>query len=227
MWLVTSQKNGVSALTLQRTLGLGSYETAWTWLHKLRRTMIRRGRDRLAGDVEVDEAFIGGLAEGGYGWDSEGKALVVIAAQAEGNGIGRIRLRRISDASAENLHGFIEASVEPGALVRTDGWAGYTGIDKKGYQHEVCILKGKGRDAATTLLPRVHRVASLLKRWLLGTHQGATRENQLDYYLDEYCFRFNRRKSASRGKLFYRLVQQAVQIEPHPYSMLIHPERYR
>lgn len=227
IWHVTSQKNGVSATTLQRTLGFGSYETAWTWLHKLRRAMVRPGRDRLTGFVEVDETFVGGLAQGVYGRDSEGKSLVVIAAQADGNGIGRIRMARIPDASSESLHGFIQTAIEPGTLVRTDGWLGYTGLEQKGYPRQITVLKGKGRDAATKLLPRVHRVASLLKRWLLGTHQGAIRENQLDYYLDEFCFRFNRRKSASRGKLFYRLIQQAVQVAPHPYSVLIRPEHYR
>jgi transposase-like protein len=218
MWYVTSQKNGASALGLQRVLGLGSYQTAWTWLHKFRRAMVRPGRDRLRGKVEVDETFLGGVAKGPRGRGSEGKALVIIAAQEDGKGIGRIRLARIADASAKSLHAFITQSIEPGTILHTDGWDGYAGIGGKGYGHAVSVLLGKGQDAATELLPRVHLVASLLKRWLMGTHQGAVRFQHLDYYLDEFTFRFNRRKSSSRGKLFYRLMEQAVNVEPQPYK---------
>jgi transposase-like protein len=221
MWSVTSQKNGASALGLQRVLGLGSYKTAWTWLHKLRRAMVRPGRDRLTGRVEVDETFVGGLEEGVRGRQTETKALVVIAAQEDGAGIGRIRMRRISDASAQSLEPFIMESIEPGSVVHTDGWAGYGGVAAQGFHHQVTVLKGK-KESASELLPRVHRVAGLLQRWLLGTHQGAVSREHLDYYLDEFTFRFNRRSSKSRGKLFYRLVQQALVVEPVP-----HPARVR
>jgi transposase-like protein len=220
MYWVTTQKNGASALGLQRVLELKSYKTAWTWMHKLRRAMVRPGRDRLRGRVEVDETLVGGVEEGVYGRHIEGKTLVVIAAQEDGPGIGRIRMRRIRDASVDSLTDFITDVIEPGSTVHTDGWRGYFGVEVAGYEHQVTRLKGN-KGTGSELMPRVHRVASLLKRWLLGTHQGAVIREQLDYYLDEFTFRFNRRRSANRGKLFYRLVQQAVAIDPVPYKSLI------
>ena len=220
MWWVAAQKNGASALGLQRVLGLRSYEKAWTWLHKFRRAMVRPGRDRLAGTVEVDETFLGGLEEGVRGRGAEKKALIVVAAQEEGRGVGRIRLRRIPDASAGSLMAFIEDSVEPGSVIHTDGWLGYEPLEKKGYRHTVTYLRGQ-EDSPSELMPRVHLVVSLLKRWLTGTHQGAVSHKHLDYYLDEFTFRFNRRRSRSRGKLFFRLAQQAVSIEPVPYARII------
>jgi transposase-like protein len=220
MYWVTTQKNGASALGLQRVLGLGSYKTAWTWLHKLRRAMVRPGRDRLTGRVEVDETYVGGVEEGTRGRQTERKALVVIAAQEDGPGIGRIRMRRVLDASAESLLPFVKEVIEPGSTVHTDGWLGYLPVGTAGYDHDVTFLKGK-KDTPSELMPRVHRVASLLKRWLLGTHQGAVSLEHLDYYLDEFTFRFNRRRSGNRGKLFYRLAQQAVAIDPVPYKSMI------
>jgi transposase-like protein len=128
---------------------------------------------------------------------------------------------RIPDVSADSLHRFIEQVVEPGSKVHTDGWQGYVGLQKKGYRHKLTVQRGKGKDGAIRLLPRVHRVAGLLKRWLLGTHQGAVRPEHLDYYLDEFTFRFNRRKSRSRGKLFYRLVEQSLQVDPSPCKTIV------
>jgi len=220
MWYVTSQKNGASALGLQRVLGLGSYETAWTWLHKLRRAMVRPDRDRLTGWVEVDETMVGGLEEGVAGRQTESKALVVIAAQADGPGTGRIRMQVIADASADSLHPFVKDCIEPGSTIHTDGWQGYAGLETRGYQREITLLRGR-RKEASKLMPRVHRVASLLKRWLLGTHQGAVARGQLPYYLDEFTFRFNRRRSKSRGKLFFRLMQQAVSTPPATYDTMV------
>jgi transposase-like protein len=221
MWYVTSQKNGVSALGVQRVLGLGSYQTAWAWLHKLRRAMVRPGRERLSGTVEVDETYWGTEEEGVIGRQTEEKALVIVAAQEDGpRKIGRIRLRSIPNLTKATLHGFIAENIEPGSEVRTDGLPAYRGL--AGYRHEPVVVTGSGK-TADELLPRVHTVISLVKRWLLGTHQGAVSHQHLDYYLDEYTFRFNRRNSASRGKLFYRLVQQAVQIQPHPYRSLVSP----
>ncbi len=220
MWWVASQKTGASAVGLQQVLGLGSYETAWTWLHKLRRAMVRPGRDRLTGRVEVDEAFIGGLEEGVRGRQTEKKALIAVAAEEVGEGIGRIRMRRIPDASADSLQAFIEDAVEPGSLLHTDGFLSYDRLEKHGYRHRITFLTGR-KESASELLPRVHRVVSLLKRWLLGTHQGAVSREHLDYYLDEFTFRFNRRASHHRGKLFYRLVQQAVAVAPAPYTSLV------
>lgn len=218
IWWVTSQKNGASAKGLQRMLGLGSYETAWTWLHKLRRAMVRPGRDRLAGTIEVDETYIGGEKPGKRGRGAEGKVLVLIAAQEDGKRIGRIRLRAVRDAFAASLLPAIAEAVEPGSVARTDGWKGYNSLDQQGYIHEIAR---KEADVGENLLPCCNRVASLLKRWLLGTHQGAVSHEHLDYYLDEYTFRFNRRTSRYRGKLFYRLVQQAAAVEPVPYSALV------
>jgi len=222
MWWVVAQKNGASALAVQRVLGLGSYETAWTWLHKLRRAMVRPGRDRLSGRIEVDETLVGGLEEGVHGRETFKKALVVIAAQEDGRGIGRIRMKCIPDASARSLHGFLLEVVEPGSVIHTDDWQGYSGLEAKGYIREVTTLRReRSRKAASRLLPRVHRVASLLKRWILGTHQGGISPEHLEYYLDEFTFRFNRRASRSRGKLFFRLAQQAVGVEPVPYARLV------
>jgi len=211
MWYITNQKPGVSALGLQRVLGLGSYRTSWIWLHKLRCAMVRPGRDRLGGAVEVDETYIGGSKPGKRGRGAAGKVLVLVAAQDDGNRIGRIRLRRIPDASATSLGEAVQEMVLPGSIVRTDDWSGYRGLELLGYTHDVIR-----HDASIgeNLLPLANRVISLLKRWLLGTHQGAVQISHLDYYLDEFTFRFNRRTSRSRGKLFYRLVQQAVSIEP-------------
>ena len=223
MWWVTTQKNGASALGLQRVLGLKSYETAWTWLHKLRRAMVRPGRDLLDGRVEVDEGYVGGPEEGLPGRLNLEKALVIIAVQEDGKGIGRIRMRQISDASAESLIRFVRDSVVLGSIVHTDGWPGYSPLESNGFRHQVTCLKSN-KKTASELLPRVHLVISHLKRWLLGTHQGAVSHKHLDYYLDEFTFRFNRRRSKSRGKLFYRLAQQAVMIDPVPLAKILHPD---
>lgn len=226
IWWVVCQKNGASALGLKRILGLGSYETAWTWLHKLRRSMVRPGRDRLSGRIEVDETYVGGEEEGTRGREIEKKALVVIAAQEDGRGIGRIRMQRIPDASANSLESFVGDSIEPGSIVHSDGWNGYARLEGKGYIHEVSIIANE-KESASELLPRVHRIASLLKRWLMGTHQGAVSNEHLDYYLDEFTFRFNRRHSHHRGKLFYRLLQQSVAVSPVPYEDMITHSRGR
>jgi transposase-like protein len=218
MWWVTSQKTGASALQLQHVLGLGSYVTAWSWLHKLRRAMVRPGRDRLSGRVEVDETYWGAVEAGVRGRQTVNKVLVAVAVEQVGRrGFGRIRMRRVPDASANSLQAFVEEAVEPGTVVHTDGWLGYERLTKRGYRHRITFLHGQSAD----LLPRVHRVVSLLKRWLLGTHHGAITATHLDFYLDEFTFRFNRRRSQHRGKLFYRLAQQAMAVGPAPYHHLI------
>ena len=223
MWFVTSQKNGVSAMGLQRVLGLGSYETAWTWLHKLRRAMVRPDRDCLSGTVEVDETYVGGPEEGQRGRKIGNKEIVAVAAEKSGRGMGRIRLQRIKDVSGDSLIPFVQRSVVPGAIVHTDGWRGYSGLTAAGYQHQVTVISD-GSDPAHVAMPRVHNVASLLKRWLLGTHQGGTQSQHLDYYLDEFVFRFNRRRSKARGLLFHRLAQQSVAVGPVPYHTIIGSE---
>ena len=209
MWHITSQKYGANALGLQRVLGLGSYHTAWKWLHRLRRAMIRPNRECLKGMVEIDETIIGGEKPGKRGRGAEGKAVVMIAVEDKGGthkkGIGRIRLKYVDDASGDSILPFIQTNVKKHSKIRTDGWNGYNTLVEKGYRHTI---------VESQELKICHLVASLLKRWLLGSYQGAVRFQHLDYYLDEFTFRFNRRASAYRGKLFYRLVQQAVTTEP-------------
>ena len=182
MWWVVAQKNGVSALGVQRVLGLGSYQTAWAWLHKRRRAMVRPGRDRLTGAGEVDETYLGGWEEGMRGRQTEKKGLIVGAAPERGRGIGRIRRRRIADASAASVVPFVHDSVEPGRVVHPDGWLGYEPLPRKGYRHRITVLRGQEKSPSDRL-PHVHRVISLWKRWRLGTHQGAVRLEHLDYLI--------------------------------------------
>lgn len=215
IWWLIGQKNGASALGLKRILGLGSYRTAWAWLHKLRRAMVRPGRENLSGIVEVDESYIGGEKPGKRGRGSLGKTLVFIAVEINDDRIGRIRLQRIPDASAESLEAAVKNAVLPGSVIQTDNWKGYSQLQFLGYIHKIVR---DDSDLGENLLPSCHLVASLLKRWLVGTHQGAVSPEHLDYYLDEYTFRFNRRTSTHRGKLFYRLLQNAVQIDPIPFK---------
>ena len=220
-WLFASGKDGMSALSLQRALEIGSYPTAWAMLHRLRSVLVRPGRDRLAGTVEVDETYIGGEEPGLRGGRARGKkALVGIAFEVtEPRGFGRCRMQILADASAATLHPFVTAHVEPGTRVITDGWQGYRGIEKLGYLHEPRSQRAAracGEDIGG-LLPGVHRIASLAKRWLLGTHQGSVDAAHLQSYLDEFVFRFNRRRSRSRGMLFYRVLELAVAHAPvHP-----------
>ena len=224
VWWVTSQKSGTSALGLKRILGFGSYRTAWLMLHKLRRAMVRPGRDRLSGRVEVDEAYVGGAHPGKRGRGAAGKSLVLVAAEAKGRGIGRIRLARVPDGSAKHLEAFVKDSVESGSLVHTDGNPSYSGLKSLGYRHRVTLMEeAAGRESR--MLPWVHRVVSLLKRWLLGIHQGAVSHEHLDYYLDEFTFRFNRQTSRYRGKLFFRLLQQAMVLEPTLYRAMVRHAR--
>lgn len=219
IWWVTGQKNGASALGLQRILGLGSYSTAWTWLHKLRRAMVRPGRDNLSGVVEVDETYIGGEKPGKRGRGAAGKVLVGIAVEDKGDkGIGRIRLGILADASSDSLTTFVKGRIVGGSTIRTDDWVGYTSLESADY----CHLSIKNND-----LKLAHLVASLMKRWLLGTHQGAVSHEHLAYYLDEYTFRFNRRTSTHRGKLFMRLLENAVRIEPVTHGKIIQHVRGR
>ena len=215
MWHITGQKYGANALGLQRVLDLGSYNTAWQWLHKLRRAMVRPGRDLLAGTVEIDETYVGGKKPGKRGRGAAGKALVGLAVEDKGEeGIGRIRLVHLEDASSESLIPFVQGIVQSGSTIRTDDWTGYRSLSEVGFDHVIQTSKE---------LKLVHLVAALLKRWLLGTYQGAVRHSHLAYYLDEFTFRFNRRTSASRGKLFYRLVQQAMMLDPVPAAALKGP----
>ena len=215
-WFVCSQKNGVSALGLQRVLGLGSYESAWALMHKLRRAMVRPDRAPLSGLVEVDETFVGAREHAGRKARGETKAAVGIAIEIHTPmGFGRVRLRHLDPLSAQTVRGFIGDVVAAGSTVRTDGWNVYPAITKAGYGH-IAVNVIHSAEPAHVGLPGVHRVASLLKRWLEGTLQSGFAHSHLDYYLDEFTFRFNRRTSRRRGLLFYRLLEQAVATDPHP-----------
>ena len=227
MWFVCAQKNGVSALGLQRVLGFGSYETAWAWMHKLRRAMVRPDRDLLGGEgvsVEIDQTFIGGRAQVRKLARFANTAEVVIAVERQHpKGLGRVRLRHIELADRKNeLFTFTRDCVAHGTIVYTDGESIYRDVTRQLQLHHEPIVLVHAPGPAHEMLPAVHRVAALLKRWLAGTlHDGQTNE-YLDYYLDEFTFRFNRRTSRSRGLLWYRLLQQAVLTDPHPLDILQH-----
>lgn len=222
IWWVSTQKTGGSAKGLQRLLGLKSYQTAWAWLHKLRCATVRAGRERLGDVVEVDDALLGGVDQGGLGGKSAKKARLAVAVEVTGKKIGRVRLRHVRDLTAESLVPFVEESVEPGSEVVTDGWRSYADLRSKGYLHRVRVV-GKDHSRASRLLPSVHRVIALLKRWLIGTHHGRVEHTHLQAYLDEFTFRFNRRKSKHVGKIFFRLLQQSAQTRPAPYRALVGP----
>ena len=213
MWWMTNQKMGINAMGLQRLLGLSSYQTAWTMLQKLRHSMVRPGRELLSGDVEADETLIGGFAPGDQGRQT--KNIVAIAAEIRGNGMGRIRLAKLPDETGFHVINFVKANVVKGALIVSDGEWAYSWLKDEGYRH-LRIPRAGNKE-----LPRVHRIASLLKRWILGTFQGRASGKHLQCYLDEFAFRFNRRNSTLRGQLFYRLIQQCVGQEPTPYRAII------
>jgi len=212
-WHLTTAKHGLSPKTLERTLGT-SYRTAWAILQRYRVAMVRSERERLFGVVEVDEALVGGVVQGGKRGRGASKSIVAIAVEIKKpKGFGRIRMRHIPEASFAHLQPFIQDVVEKGATVRTDGWKGYNGLSKHNYIHERTILSSSN-DPAHVSMPGVHRVASLLKRWILGTHQGSFVPAHLQSYLEEFTFRFNRRNSRSRGLVFRRLMEQAVVTPP-------------
>ncbi len=230
-WLFATGKDGISALSVKRTLEIGSYQTAWAMLHRLRSVLVRPGRERLVGTVEVDETYIGGLESGLSGGRAQGKKVLTgIAVEVrKPKGYGRCRMLPVADASAASLHPFVTDHVEPGATVITDGWQGYHGLKKLGYVHDrrsQGAARARGEDPGE-LLPAVHRVASLAKRWLLGTHQGSVDAAHLPSYLNEFVFRFNRRRSRSRGMVFYRVLELAVAHDPVRYKDLIVKRRPR
>ncbi len=212
-WHITTAKNGMSAKTIEKTFGL-SYRVAWTMLQRFRVAMVRCQREKLSGIVEVNESQVGGVDVGGKRGRGSKKSLVVIAVEIhEDKHFGRVRMRYIPDASSKTLRGFITDMIESGSTIHTDGWRGYNGLDTIGYHHDVTVLSNS-QDQAHIAMPGVHNVASLLKRWLLGTHQGAFSHYHLQAYLEEFTFRFNRRHSTNRGLLFRRLLEQAIATSP-------------
>ena len=224
-WLFATGKDGISAMSLKRTLEIGSYQTAWAMLHRLRSVLVHPGRDLLTGTVQVDETYIGGAEPGLAGGRAKGKkVLTAIAVELrKPSGLGRCRISPLADASSESLHGFVMDHVEPGSTIITDGWPPYQGLAQLGYEHErrsQGAARARGDDP-NQLLPAVHRVVSLAKQWLLGTHQGAADSVHMSHYLNEFVFRFNRRRSRSRGMVFYRLLELAVIHEPLRYHELI------
>jgi len=220
MWWFTTRKSGVNAVNLKDLLGLGSYETAWSWLQKLRSCTIRQGREKLTGKVEADEFYIGGQSSGGKpGRGAEHKCPVAIAVEKKGRKLGRIRLEVIDDCSQDSLNEFITNHVEKQSTVVTDGWSGYGSLDAKGYDHDQ-VLQKEAQDKAS-ILPGVHLVVSLLKRLILGTFQGRFDSKHLQRYLDEFVFRFNRRSVTFVGKKFMRIAEQAMLTDPLPYRLII------
>ncbi len=218
--MMVSQKHGISALGLKRALGIGSEQTAWAMLHRYRAAMVRPGRERLSGVVEVDETFVGGPEPGRRGRGAKGKTMVEIAVEQGDHGLGRCRMQVIDDISTATIREFLLAHVEPGSVVITDGLRTYIPACGEDYEHRPEPIGPSGVQAHE-LLPGVHRVASLAKRWLLGTHQGGVKPGHVQAYLDEFTFRFNRRRSRARGMLFYRLIDQAVQSAPITYRSLV------
>jgi len=212
IWWIIAQKNGVSATGIKNILGLGSYQTAWEWLQKFRRLMVLPGREKLSGKVEIDETFIGGSKPGKRGRGADGKSLVIIAVEVKEYGLGRVRMAIIPDASYKSLKQFILDNIENGSHLITDGWKSYVKMKTLGYAH--IAIDNNTPMNSENLTPNVHRIASLIKRWLLGTHQNFAQKSHLEYYLDEFVFRHNRRKSKSRGLLFETLIQQAVIHKP-------------
>jgi transposase-like protein len=216
-----AQKNGVSATGLAKILGLKNYHIAWTWLHKFRRLMVVPGREKLTGRVEVDECFIGGVQSGKRGRGALGKVLVIIAVEENGRGTGRVRMAIIPSATYTNIRKFITENITTSSVIVSDGHPSYKKITDHDYLHEIEIQTKELDDNNQHVLPRVHIVISLLKRWLLGTHQGFAKKQQLEYYLDEFVFRYNRRNAKSRGLLFHRLLEQSVKHHPVTYRDIV------
>ena len=214
IWWFTSQKNGASAQTLQRVLGMSGHEPAWLMLHQLRVAMGRPSRNRLAGQVEVDEAYLGG--EGN-------KQLVGVAVEIKDQGSGRMRRQTLKGRTSADVKNFVQQHVEPGSTIIPDGLTSYCCLADEGYAHKPMRkpdVGGNHDPDADNLLPRVHRAISLVKRWLLGTYQGRLDHKYLDAYLNEFIFRFNRWTSRSRGLLFHRLLENAIAVDPAPLQKI-------
>jgi hypothetical protein len=220
MWWFTTRKSGVNAINLKDLLGLGSYNTAWRWLHKLRSCTIRPNREKLSGNVEADEFYLGGEHAGGKrGRGAEHKCAVAIAVERKEHQLGRLRLQLIDDCSSGQLVPFVCNNVSQGSVVTTDGWKSYLDLSSVGYIHRQ-IVRAKVSEKES-VLSGAHLVISLIKRVMIGTFQGRFEKKYLQRYLDEYVFRFNRRTTASVGKRFFRIVQQAVTTKASPKKQII------
>ena len=219
MWWFTTRKSGVNAINLQDLLGLGSYNTAWLWLQKLRSCTVLKGREKLTGTVEADEFYLGGHRSGKRGRGAEHKCAVAIAVERKNPKLGRVRLQVIDDCSGAELVPFLQANVVSGSCITTDGWPGYSALQDSGYAHRR-MLQNKAENKES-VMPGVHLVISLIKRLVLGTFQGRFEKKYLQRYLDEYVFRFNRRTSKSVGKKFLRIVQQAVVTRAMPRKQIL------
>ena len=141
--------------------------------------MVRPGRERLAGKAEADEIYVGGKEAGARGRSLGKQAMVAVAVEENGTGMGRVRLKRVPNATAASLEDFLLEAVEPGSTIRTDGCRSYSRLQKLGRRHDKAVMGGDP-ELVERVLPRVPRVAALLKRWLLGTHQGAMEHQQLE-----------------------------------------------
>jgi transposase-like protein len=197
-YLMTTDKRGLSALLLQRQLGLGNYETAWMMLHKFRRAMVNAHREPLRGNVEVDDTWIGGTQAGLRGsrqLRGRKAALVLVAVEKRGQASGRVRMEVIPDFKAATLLAFLKKHVSPGATVYTDGLKSYSGLEEAGYQHvrRNQPLRAALRKGTKSVVPLADRAIGNLQQWLIGTYHGVSKD-QLQVYLDEFVFRHNRRK---------------------------------
>ena len=226
IFLMVTQKSGVSAKALQGFLGV-SYPTAWTWLHKLRRAMGNRRHAPLSGVVEVDDAYWGGRRKGERGRRKGGgsKDLLLVAVEVKNGAAGRLRLARLPDHTAKSFTGAVQRHVSVGSQVHTDGLRSYAPLATQGYDHTPQVIGQNNGARAVALLPNAHRAISLLKRWLLGTHQGAPSGKHIAGYLEEFEFRFNRRTARHRSLLFERLVDCAVKYTAPPYWQIIQRRR--
>ncbi len=229
-WMFATQKDGVSALSLQRALQIGSYQTAWAMLGRLRSVLVRPGRDRLSGTVEVDETCLGGQVPGLRGGRAKGKKVLTgIAVEVkEPRGIGRCRMAILAGGSSASLHPFVTGHAGPGATVITDAWMGYHGL--AGSATPASGAASGPRAPAATTRASCCPPCTASPRWPsggCGTHQGSADEAHLPGYLNEFVFRFNRRRSRSRGMVFYRVLELAMGHGPVRYRDLIASRRPR
>jgi transposase-like protein len=196
---MTTDKRGVSALLLQRQLGLCRYETVWMMLHKLRRAMVNTAREPLRGEVEVDDTWVGGEQAGLRGsrqLKNRRAALVLVAVEKRGRASGRARMSVIPDFKASTITRFLIQNVAPGSTIYTDGLKSFAGLADVGFKHVARNqpLRSELRKGVKSVVPVADRAIGNLQQWLIGTYHGVSKA-QLQVYLDEFVFRHNRRKT--------------------------------